>query len=162
MTKGDGETLKENGSNLRFVVLAALAAYILLSHAPSLIHPILDIDEADFAVQTAVWLDGGVPYVDFVEKKPPIIQAAYATAFLIGGPWNMAAVHVLFALMSVATGLILMKVAERTGGPTIAVPALALFAAYQAGYDANDFLMAGTEIPKPGGRCSGVLCNSRA
>lgn len=129
------------------LIFLAFAVYIILAHTPALLSPYVDIDESDFAVQTMVWLHGGTPYIDFVEKKPPVIHAAYALGFLIGGEWNMTAVHIVFSLIVIATGFILMATAQRAAGNATGLTALILFAAYQAGYDLNDFLMAGTEIP---------------
>ena len=65
--------------------IALCIAVIAITRLPTLLEPILNIDEADFAVQTAVWMDGGKPYIDFVEKKPPLIHMAYALAFEAGG-----------------------------------------------------------------------------
>lgn len=133
-------------SSSRMLVLL-LVAYLLLARVPVLLQPYVDIDEADFAVQTATWLSGGTPYLDFVEKKPPLIHALYAIGFLAGGTWNMTAVHLFFALQVAATGLLIALAARRRVGGGAGLAALALFAAYQAGYDLNDFQMAGTEIP---------------
>src|SRR5207245_1195731 len=58
------------------VVLAVVA--LLALRLPTNIVPILNVDEADFAVESGVLLDGGRPYVDFVEKKPPLIYVLYA------------------------------------------------------------------------------------
>lgn len=120
-------------------------AVIIVSRMPSFFEPILNIDEADFAVQTAVWMEGGTPYVDFVEKKPPIIHMAYALAFYLGGTWNMLAAHLLFTAIVIATAILLMLVAKMFAGDKTAIAALILFAVYQAGYDLNDFLAANTE-----------------
>jgi len=129
----------------RYRWIALCIAIIAITRLPTLLEPILNIDEADFAVQTAIWMDGGKPYIDFVEKKPPLIHMAYALAFETGGVWNMQAVHILFTLIVIATGLILMLAAERFGGAKARLPALLLFTAYQSGYDLNDFLAANTE-----------------
>jgi 4-amino-4-deoxy-L-arabinose transferase-like glycosyltransferase len=107
---------------------------------------VLNIDESDFAVQTSVWLNGGVPYVDFVEKKPILIYLFYAASFIIGGLWNMKAVHIMFALIAAATGIFVMLAAQRIEDGKTGLAALALFAVYQAGYDLNDFLSANTEV----------------
>lgn len=133
------------GQRINFIAVIFFTALIAATRIPSLAEPILNIDEADFAVQTAVWQDGGTPYVDFVEKKPPLIHIAYAAAFIAGGTWNMQAVHILFAILALATGLLLAVAARLAAGPRAGIAALALFAVYQAGYDLNDFLAANTE-----------------
>jgi 4-amino-4-deoxy-L-arabinose transferase-like glycosyltransferase len=127
---------------------AVIATFALLlifaSRIPTLRAPILNIDEADFAVQSAVMLNGGIPYVDFVEKKPPMTHAAYSIAFLVGGMWNMQAVHLLFIAIAMMTALLVLLSADRLD-PSAGIPAFLLFAVYQAGYDLNDFMSAGTE-----------------
>lgn len=128
------------------LILAACAALIILTRLPSVFAPVTSIDETDFAVQTAVWMNGGTPYIDFVEKKPPIIHMAYAIAFWIGGVSNMAAVHILFMWIIIATAIMIYVSADRIAGRNAAVAAALLFSIYQAGYDLNDFLSANTEI----------------
>lgn len=130
----------------RHFIFFSLLFLILFSYLPTLMGSILNIDEADFAVQTAVWLNGGTPYLDFVEKKPILIYLFYAASFIIGGLWNMKAVHILFALIVAVTGVVLMRAAREIEDRKTGLAALAFFAVYQAGYDLNDFLSANTEV----------------
>ena len=71
------------------VVLAVVA--LLALRLPTNIVPILNVDEADFAVESGVLLDGGRPYVDFVEKKPPLIYVLYAGGLALVGRHNLPA-----------------------------------------------------------------------
>lgn len=58
------------------------------------------------------FLKGGIPYVDFVEKKPPLIYAFYFLIFKIFGSGNMIAVHVVTALWVWATALVMAQIAR--------------------------------------------------
>ena len=130
--------------NERFVLILTLLL-IFSSRIITFFTPILNIDESDFAVQTAVWLNKGIPYIDFVEKKPILIHMAYAIPFHIFGVWNMTAVHIFFALIVMTTGLIIYATVSKISGKQVGIIAILIFAVYQAGYDTNDFLAANTE-----------------
>ena len=92
--------------------LLALTALLWL-RLPSNIVPILNVDEADFAVESAVLLDGGRPYVDFVEKKPPLVYLLYAGAMRIVGRYNLPAFRLLLIVYVLASALLLAAIARR-------------------------------------------------
>jgi hypothetical protein len=112
------------------IVSAALALGILLAlRLPTLHVPIINVDEADFAVEAGVLLDGGRPYVDFVEKKPPLIYAAYAGALALVGRYNLPGLRLLLLGYILATALVLAAIARRLSGERaalIAAPAYAV------------------------------------
>src|SRR5439155_25735530 len=87
------------------VVLAVVA--LLALRLPTNIVPILNVDEADFAVESGVLLDGGRPYVDFVEKKPPLVYLVYAAALRVVGRYNLPAFRVLLIGYVLASALVL-------------------------------------------------------
>jgi hypothetical protein len=96
------------------VISAALALGILLAlRLPTIQVPIINVDEADFAVEAGSLLDGGRPYVDFVEKKPPLIYAAYAGALALVGRYNLPGVRLLLLGYVLATALVLAAIARR-------------------------------------------------
>ncbi len=51
-------------------------------------------DEANYAGHALVILDGGIPYVDFVEKKPPLVYYFFGLSFQFFGI-NLKIVHLL-------------------------------------------------------------------
>ena len=59
-------------SRHRWIVRAgACAGLTLLLRAPSLVRPIMDIDEGSYAAIACRMLGGGLPYRDGVENKAP-------------------------------------------------------------------------------------------
>ncbi len=79
---------------LRFLLFAAVA---LLTRAPFLRVPFLDLDEAAALVGSRVLLGGGTLYVDFADNRPPLLYAFYALGqTLFGG--GLLGVRLLTAL----------------------------------------------------------------
>src|SRR5881396_547597 len=75
--------------------LAALGI-ILLTVAirlPSLLHPQPIDSEAMYSVVANEIVDGGRPYVDAVERKPPLLFWTYAAIFEVAGKFNLKALH---------------------------------------------------------------------
>lgn len=112
----------------RFVSAALALAVLLALRLPTIQVPIINVDEADFAVEAGVLLDGGRPYVDFVEKKPPLIYAAYAGALALVGRYNLPGVRWLLLGYVLVTAMVLGAIARRLHGERagwLAVPAYA-------------------------------------
>ena len=126
--------------------LLSIVLLIVVSHVPTLFFPILNIDESDFAVQTAVWMDDGVPYVDFVEKKSLIIHTWYRTLFKIFGVYNMTAVHIAGMLLVLLTAAGIFLFTRYILGERTARWAALLYAIGQSLYDMNDFMASNTEM----------------
>src|SRR5215470_9976313 len=81
-------------SSRRFL-LAALGI-ILLTIAirlPSLVHPRAIDSEAMYSVVANEIVDGGRPYIDAVERKPPLLFWTYAAVFKVAGKFNWKALH---------------------------------------------------------------------
>ena len=75
--------------------LAALGI-ILLTIAirlPALVHPRAIDSEAMYSVVANEIVDGGRPYIDAVERKPPLLFWTYAAIFKIAGKFNWKALH---------------------------------------------------------------------
>ena len=112
------------------VIAAVLAVGVLLAlRLPTLRNPILNVDEADFAVEAGSLLDGGRPYVDFVEKKPPLIYVAYAAALSLVGRYDLPGLRLLLLSYVLATALVLAAIARRLSGSRAAWIAPPLYAA---------------------------------
>jgi hypothetical protein len=62
----------------RLALLGLFVAVALVTRAPFLGVPCLDLDEAAQLVGAHELLRGGVPYVDFVDNRPPLLYAWYA------------------------------------------------------------------------------------
>src|SRR6266700_2643886 len=79
----------------------AVLGIILLTVAirlPSLLHPQPIDSEAMYSVVANEIVDGGRPYIDAVERKPPLLFWTYAAIFKVAGKFNWKALHMV-ALM---------------------------------------------------------------
>ena len=71
-------------------------AIVLLTVAvrlPSLLHPHPIDSEAMYSVVANEIVDGGRPYADAVERKPPLLFWTYAAIFELAGKFNWKALH---------------------------------------------------------------------
>ena len=94
--------------------LFILAAYLALRLSLLWI-PIVDVDEAIYALFAKVWFSGGIPYIDCVETKPLGIYFLYGVIHKIFGHYNMLAVHIFTILWMFATGCILYLIVRLFG-----------------------------------------------
>ena len=62
---------------------------------PSLLHPQPIDSEAMYSVVANEIVDGGRPYADAVERKPPLLFWTYAAVFKIAGEFNWKALHIV-------------------------------------------------------------------
>jgi 4-amino-4-deoxy-L-arabinose transferase-like glycosyltransferase len=83
-------------SSRRFRV-AALGIMLLTIaiRLPSLIHPQPIDSEAMYSVVANEIVDGGRPYIDAVERKPPLLFWTYAAVFNVTGKFNWQALHII-------------------------------------------------------------------
>jgi 4-amino-4-deoxy-L-arabinose transferase-like glycosyltransferase len=84
--------------------LAALGI-ILLTVAirlPSLLHPQPIDSEAMYSVVANEIVDGGRPYADAVERKPPLLFWTYAAIFKVAGKFNWTALHFVALVWTLA------------------------------------------------------------
>src|SRR5882724_5942944 len=75
--------------------LAALGIIFLaiVIRLPSMVHPQAIDSEAMYSVVANEIVDGGRPYVDAVERKPPLLFWTYAAIFKVAGKFNWKALH---------------------------------------------------------------------
>lgn len=85
--------------------LAAFALILLtaLTRLPALVHPLAIDDEAIYSVVANEIVDGGKPYIDAVERKPPLLFYTYAAVFGVAGKYNWPALHLVALLWTLAT-----------------------------------------------------------
>lgn len=114
------------GARAVAAVVALLA--LLALRLPTNGVQILNVDEADFAVESGVLLDGGRPYVDFVEKKPPLVYYLYAGALRMVGRYNLPAFRLLLIGYVLASALVLAAIARRLYGDKVALLVAPLYA----------------------------------
>ncbi len=75
--------------------LAVLGLILLavVTRLPALLHPQAIDDEETYSVVANVIVDGGRPYVDAIERKPPLLFWTYAAVFEAAGKFNWKALH---------------------------------------------------------------------
>src|SRR5438477_9252457 len=75
---------------VREIVLLTVAIRL-----PSLLHPQPIDSEAMYSVVANEIVDGGRPYADAVERKPPLLFWTYAAIFKVAGKFNWKALHIV-------------------------------------------------------------------
>lgn len=88
--------------SLRHWVLALVLLAVAL-HLPALAFNGGIDDERIYSVVAFEMLDGGTPYVDAVERKPPLLFWTYAAIFGAVGKYNWLGLHVAAVLWSLGT-----------------------------------------------------------
>jgi dolichyl-phosphate-mannose-protein mannosyltransferase len=80
-----------------FAVLGIVVLTVAI-RLPSLLHPQPIDSEAMYSVVANEIIDGGRPYADAVERKPPLLFWTYAAVFKIAGKYNWKALHMVALL----------------------------------------------------------------
>src|SRR5207245_9307895 len=91
-------------SSLQFRL--AVLGIVLLTVAirlPSLLHPQPIDSESMYSVVANEIVDGGRPYLDAVERKPPLLFWTYAAVFELAGKYNWKVLHVVAWVWPLAT-----------------------------------------------------------
>jgi len=70
-----------------------LIVLTILTRLPAILHPAAIDDEKVYAVVANVMLDGGLPYRNAIERKPPLLFWVYSSVFDAFGKYNWAALH---------------------------------------------------------------------
>ena len=86
------------------VIVLAILALTVVVRLPSLFMPLWNLDEAVYAVVGESINDGGVPYRDAADHKPPLPHFAFALIFHLFGQYNMTAAHTV--LMGMIAGIL--------------------------------------------------------
>jgi hypothetical protein len=76
----------------RFAALGIILLTVAIRF-PSLVHPQPIDSEAMYSVVANEIVDGGRPYIDAVERKPPLLFWTYAAIFKVAGEFNWKALH---------------------------------------------------------------------
>src|SRR5258708_34114735 len=78
----------------RFAVLGIILLTVAI-RLPSLLHPQPIDSEAMYSVVANEIVDGGRPYIDAVERKPPLLFCTYAAIFKVAGKFNWKVLHIV-------------------------------------------------------------------
>src|ERR1700680_4966227 len=85
-----------------FVALGTVVL-TLATRVPSILHPFAIDDEAIYSVVANEIVDGGRPYIDAVERKPPLLFWTYAAIFEVTGKFDWKALHIVALIWTLAT-----------------------------------------------------------
>jgi len=81
----------------RFAALGIILLTVAI-RLPSLLHPQPIDSEEMYSVVANEIVDGGRPYIDAVERKPPLLFWTYAAVFKVAGEFNWKALHIVALL----------------------------------------------------------------
>ncbi|MGZ5564071.1 MAG: ArnT family glycosyltransferase [Chthoniobacterales bacterium] len=70
---------------------------------PALVHPQALEDEDVYSLVANEIVDGGRPYIDAVERKPPLLFWTYAAVFRVAGKYNWKVLHAVALLWTLGT-----------------------------------------------------------
>src|SRR6266849_1122259 len=102
--------------------VAAVAAPVLIVHAPTFFHRLLDGDEAIYGSIAALMNLGGALYDSGgVDNKPPGIYWTYALTFRVFGTYQMTAVHAVGLVVMAATCLVIYVLARQLADARIGI-----------------------------------------
>jgi 4-amino-4-deoxy-L-arabinose transferase-like glycosyltransferase len=75
----------------------------IFTRLPALQHPQAIDDEETYSVVANVIVDGGRPYVDAIERKPPLLFWTYAAVVEAAGKYNWKALHAVALAWTLGT-----------------------------------------------------------
>jgi 4-amino-4-deoxy-L-arabinose transferase-like glycosyltransferase len=113
--------------------MAALGIILLTiaTRLPSLLHPEPIDDEAMYSVVANEIVDGGRPYVDAVERKPPLLFWTYAVVFEAAGKFNWKALHAVALVWTLGTMAGLYLIGSRLFDRATGLVAALLYSVFQ-------------------------------
>jgi 4-amino-4-deoxy-L-arabinose transferase-like glycosyltransferase len=119
--------------NLRHFQLAALGIVLLTvaTRLPSLLHPEPIDDEAMYSVVANEIVAGGRPYIDAVERKPPLLFWTYAAVFEAAGKFNWHALHAVALAWTLGTMAGLYLIGSRLFDRETGLVAALLYSVFQ-------------------------------
>jgi 4-amino-4-deoxy-L-arabinose transferase-like glycosyltransferase len=110
---------------------------------PSLQHPQAIDDEAAYSVVANEIVDGGRPYIDAVDRKPPLLFWTYAAVFEVAGKYNWTALHAVALLWTLGTMAGLFVIGRRLFDRETGLIAALLYSIFQPWAAANNLAFNG-------------------
>jgi 4-amino-4-deoxy-L-arabinose transferase-like glycosyltransferase len=119
--------------SFRRFLFVALGVVILTvaTRLPSLLHPRAIDDENAYSVVANEIVDGGLPYVDAVERKPPLVYWTYAAVFKVAGKYNWTALHAVALAWTLCTMAGLYVIGRRLFDRDTGLIAALLYSVFQ-------------------------------
>jgi 4-amino-4-deoxy-L-arabinose transferase-like glycosyltransferase len=126
-------------------IIALIILFGFLLRTPYFFHTMQELDEGSHAANAVILMNGGLPYIDAVNNKPPGIFYIYFLIFLLFGKYNIFAVHLVTFFWMLATALVLAVLAYKAGGRAAAILTLLFYVTFTTVFAPN-MLSADTEI----------------
>ncbi|MDB6148184.1 MAG: hypothetical protein JWO45_1848 [Spartobacteria bacterium] len=113
--------------------LAALGLILLtvVTRLPSLLHPWSIDDESVYSIVANEIVDGGRPYIDAVERKPPLLFWLYAGIIEVTGKFNPTGLHAVAVAWTLATMAGLYVIGRQLFDRGTGLVAALLYSVYQ-------------------------------
>ncbi|MDQ2949051.1 MAG: glycosyltransferase family 39 protein [Acidobacteriota bacterium] len=115
----------------RVAIVSLIVLFTIATRLPSLVVDRAIDDEAVYSLVANEIIDGGRPYVDAVERKPPLLFWTYAAVFKLAGKYNWRALHVVSVIWTLATMLGLYLIGRQLFDRTTGCWAALLYCIYQ-------------------------------
>lgn len=129
--------------NIKIITL--FLSLIFVTRFITLIHPVFNGDETNYLAHALIMKNGGIPYVDFVEKKPPLIYIFYTLSTILFGP-SLLHVHALTFLIVFGSAWGLKRLFETLSLPKEGVVAGVLYIIFLASFRESEVLATNCEI----------------
>ena len=113
------------------IAAIALVALTILTRLPALVQTHAIDDEAIYSVVANEIIDGGKPYRDAIERKPPLLFYTYAAVYRFAGKYNWAALHIVAVLWTLATMAGLFGIGRSLFGAKTGLFAALLYSLFQ-------------------------------
>ena len=137
---------KYGSHRLSLILLIGIFALICWMRIPYISVPVLIVDEALYSEIANTILDGGLPYKDAWEQKPPGIYYLYAVVFALLGRNNLIAIHWMACLAVIFTSLGLYLLGKNIHTEKTGVVAALFYGILSGAGSASHFQAANTEI----------------
>ena len=113
----------------------SLVLFTIITRLPLLLYPKACDDEQVYVVVAIEMLRGGRPYIDAIERKPPLLFYLYEGILRLFGDYNYFALHAVSVLWTLATMAALYVIARRLFGIGAAFVAALTYAIFIAWAD---------------------------
>lgn len=110
-----------------FRVFIIMLGCVLVLRIPAMYQHIVDMDESVFSEFGRVILNGGIPYVDVIDNKPPFMYYFFTIIYFLSGSGSLVIVHLVTAIWVALTGLSVYIFSLRIKGETAGIAAAAAF-----------------------------------
>ncbi|MEO8138393.1 MAG: glycosyltransferase family 39 protein, partial [Gemmatimonadota bacterium] len=129
-------------STPRRATIALLLATVL-TRLPALVHPKAIDDAQVYSVVAIEMLHGGRPYIDAIERKPPLLFALYEAILSVGGAYNPHPLQLTALLWTLATMAVVGLIARRLFDPATGLTAALLYGLFLAWGDYRNLALNG-------------------